>query len=229
MPAGTWTAGSGFEQELVVAGDVVVAGCADVEVASRLTAQRLDEDGPPFGPYETGGSVVEPVELPATKHEDAAQDELRDPVGMGLGVRERQCAPPRAAEDLPALDAERRTERLDVGDEVPGRVGAQVRCRGGRVRRRAPAPTLVEQDDRGTSPGRRTAHRRAAPSAGTTVQDDDGLAVGAAALLPVQAVAVADVEHARVVRLDRWVQSGPTMSHSPLVGLRQGRRPRWGR
>jgi hypothetical protein len=35
------------------------------------------------------------------------------------------------------------------------------------------------------------------------VQDDRGLAVGPAAGLPVHALAIADVEHAELVRLDR--------------------------
>src|SRR5205085_1825120 len=46
----------------------------------------------------------------------------------------------------------------------------------------------------------------ARPAARSAVQEDDGLAVGVAAKLPVQAVAVADVEHAGLVWFDGWIK-----------------------
>ena len=68
-------------------------------------------------------------------------DQLADPFGMGLGIGERQRRAPRAAEHLPALDAEVRADRLHVGDEIPGRVLLEFRMG---VER--PAAALVEQD-----------------------------------------------------------------------------------
>ena len=71
---------------------------------------------------------------------------------------------------------------------------------------RASAAALVEQHDavalgveESPVPGRGARARSA-------VQEHDRLALGVAALLPVDAVAVADDEHAGLVRLDRGIE-----------------------
>jgi hypothetical protein len=67
--------------------------------------------------------------------------ELGDALRMRDGVRERQCAAPAAAEDLPPLDAQHAAHLLEVGDEVPRRVLLQLGKWGGvaaaALRRRA--------------------------------------------------------------------------------------------
>jgi hypothetical protein len=65
---------------------------------------------------------VEPLRSRAAQKEDAAEHQLGDALGVGLGVGEGEGAAPRAAEDLPALDAEVLAQALDVVDEVPGGV-----------------------------------------------------------------------------------------------------------
>src|SRR5262245_11932501 len=59
---------------------------------------------------------------------------------MGLGIGERQRASPAAAEHHPAVDPEMHAQLLDVLDQIPRSVLAQLG-----VRRAAAAAALVEQ------------------------------------------------------------------------------------
>jgi hypothetical protein len=45
------------------------------------------------------------------------------------------------------------------------------------------------------------------------VQEHHGLAVRVAAQLPMEAVAVADVKHAGLVRLDLWIERSALRAH----------------
>jgi hypothetical protein len=55
-----------------------------------------------------GAVLVEPAELLAAQGEDAAQDQTETAVWVLLGVGERECRAPGAAEDDPLLDFEER-------------------------------------------------------------------------------------------------------------------------
>jgi hypothetical protein len=141
--------------------------------------------------------LVEPLELAAAQREDAAQDHLADAIGVLLRVRERERAAPRAAEHLPALDAEVLAQRFHVGDQVPGGVVFERRMRSA-----ATAAALVEEHDpvaRGipeASLGGRGAAARAA------MHEQRGLAGGVAVLLEVDLVRRVDCQAARVERSD---------------------------
>src|SRR5206468_11026103 len=50
-------------------------------------------------------------------------------------------------------------------------------------------------------------------AAGPAVEENDRLAIGIAAQLPIEAMAVADVEHACLVRLDRRVECAALGAH----------------
>lgn len=100
---------------------------------------------------------------------------------------------------------------LDVSDQVPGGVGVQA---GAQVRDRGCAPSaaaLIELDQpvglrvKPAAPPRRAAAARAA------VLRNSGLATGAAAHFPVNALIITDVEQARVVRL----KARKPFSHDP--------------
>ena len=97
-------------------------------------------------------------------------------------------------------------QAFDVGEEVVGGVGGQVGVGPARVASAAAAATLFEEHDavgRGieeSSPVRSTSRAR------STVQNYSRLAVGVAALFPVEEVAVADVEPALVVWLGRRME-----------------------
>ena len=71
-----------------------------------------------------------------------------------------------------------------------------------------PQPRWSKRTMRYRGPGRRTACSGPQPGARPAVNDQRRLAVRVAADLPVDEVAVADVEHPVVVRLDRRIQLG---------------------
>ena len=123
---------------------------------------------------------------------------------MRLRVGQRQGRAPRAAEQLPALDAEVRAQPLHVGDQVPGGVGLQAG-----VRQRAAAAALVEQHDAVARGIVIAAHGGVAAAAGAAVHDQHRLAVGVAAFLEVDLVPAADLEPLLAIGLDRGIETEP--------------------
>ena len=174
--------------------------------ARSSTRHGRDEVLPQVGEHRRRAALVEPVELLAAQREDAAQHEFGDALGMRLGVRQRERAPPRSAEDLPPIDAEVVAQALHVGDEMPRGVGREVGPGLARVRDRESAAALVEQHDavpRGVEEP--AVHgRRAGPR--SAVQEHHGLALAVARDLPVDVLSVPHVEHARLERLDLRIQ-----------------------
>ena len=75
------------------------------------------------------GILVEPFDLAFAHQENAAQHQPRHALRMHGGVGERQRRTPRAAKDEPLLNAELLAHALNIGDEIPRRVFAQVRVR----------------------------------------------------------------------------------------------------
>jgi hypothetical protein len=96
-------------------------------------------------------------------------------------------------------------EPLEVGDEVPRGVGVE-RDRGiCGVGGAASAAALVEQDDPADRGVEQAGPRPVGAPTGPAVQHDGGDALGVPPGLPVGVVAVADVEHAPVVRGAGWI------------------------
>ena len=92
-----------------------------------------------------------------------------------------------------------------------------------RVRRGASAPALVEQHDAVPLGVEEAAVPGGGSRARTAVEEHDRLAVGIAALLPVDAVAVADDELAGLVRLDRRIEDVvEVLVHRLSPGDREG-------
>ena len=116
---------------------------------------------------------------------------------MGFRVRQRQCRTPRAAKHLPAFDAQVGAQALDVGDQIPGRVLAQLR-----MRRGASTAALVEQHDPVHGWVEEPPALRAAARAGTAVQEHDRFPVQIAALLVIQRVQPRNLQRAAV---ERWL------------------------
>ena len=99
---------------------------------------------------------------------------------------------------------------LHVGDEVAGGVGRQI----GTVGDVGPGPSavaLVEQHDAVARGIEEASLVRRGPAAGTTVDEDRRFAVGISRGLPVDLLAVADVEVAGGVGLDRRIE----IAHGP--------------
>ena len=101
-----------------------------------------------------------------------------------------------------------RAQSFEIGHQMPRGVDGQV----GAVRDMrdaATAATLVDQDD---PVDRRVEHPpvgRVGAASGAAVHEHHGRAVRAAGALPVQLLAVAHVEHPRLVRLDLRIRRPP--------------------
>ena len=117
------------------------------------------------------------------------------------GIGESQRRAPGAAKDLPALDPDHLAQALDIGDEVPGRVGLQAG-----MGRRAPASALVEDEDVVARRIEEPAMKRARAAAGPAMQKDDRLGALRAAALPIDPVTVSHVQHAGLIRFDRRIE-----------------------
>lgn len=197
------------------AGSLVIAGEAAVEGRDQVVAlhvrDRLEVVLPCIREQAVGAFLVEPFQLPATQHEDAAQHQFGHALRMGFRVRQRQGRPPAAAEHLPALHLQVLAQFLDVGHQVPGGVVHQVGMRGG-----TPGTALVEQDDPVLGRVVELAHFFTAAATGATVQHHHRLAVGVAALFEIQRVAIVDLQRADVVRGDGGIQR--THDRTPLLG-----------
>ena len=127
-------------------------------------------------------------------------------LGVLLSVGEDQRGAPRTAEEQPALHAEVFTQPLHVRDQMVRGVAAQIRGRVGGVRGAASAAALVEEDDPVSVGVEPPPYDRAAARPRPAVHDERGLATGVAADLPVHEMAVADIEHPLLVRLDLRIQ-----------------------
>lgn len=180
------------------------AGVVRIDVGFALRDARA-EAFPLLG-EDLPGAPVQPVGLRAPGRRDPGDDDLRDTLRVGLGVREDERRAPGTAVQEPAFDPETGAQPLHVRDEMAGGVVAQVGGGVARVRGAASAVALVEEDDAVALGVEEPPGARAAAGARTAVDDERGLALGIAADLPVDEVAVADVEHAVVVRLDGRVQ-----------------------
>ena len=158
-------------------------------VRAFVLRDQLDVRLPQFGLDAPGAILVEPPDVPSSAQEDAAQDESRDPLGMGLRICKRERRTPGAAEHEPGADAEVAADSLDVPDQVRGGVLVQLR-----VRARAPAAALVEQDDAPVLWVEEAAVEGLTGRARAAVQEDDGHALGVATLLHPQGVDLGDPE-----------------------------------
>ena len=104
---------SGNSEALVIGVDHVASlGRRD---DADIILKRIGED-------PAASLLIEPFELASPQREDASEHERGHAVGMRLGIGERERRPPRAAEHLPALDAEMLAQTLDVVDQIPGGV-----------------------------------------------------------------------------------------------------------
>ena len=150
---------------------------------------------------------VQPVDLGPPARGHARDDDLRHALRMPLGVGQDQRRSPGAAEQEPALDPEVLTESLHVCEQVLGGVRAHVGVRIACVRSAAPGAALVEEHDAIAVLVERPAGASFQTGAGPAVNDRRGLAVGIAAGLPIDVVAVAHVEHPVVVGRDSHSRS----------------------
>ncbi len=148
---------------------------------------------------------------------DPGQHQFGHHPGVRLRVPQAQCRAPGHAPHQPPLDAQVGTQPLQVGHEVGGRVDAHVGVVGARAGQGPSGAALVEQDDPIGGGVEVPPEIGAGPAPRSPVQDQGWLAVRISAGLPVDAVAVADVEHAVVVRFDHRIEA-----HRSTVARRPG-------
>ena len=98
------------------------------------------ELGPGLGVELARAVLVEPVILARGAEENPAQNQLADPLWVGLGVCQAEGRAPGAAEHQPFFMARHFAKPLDIGDQVPGGVVLKTGEGGG-----APAAALIEQ------------------------------------------------------------------------------------
>src|SRR6056297_4067399 len=119
-------------------------------------------------------------------------------VGMGLAIDQRERRAPTAAEDDPAVDAERVANLLYIAHQMPCGIGLDAG-----MRARAATAALIEEDDSVDLGIEVSPHRRAASAARPAMQDNDRKAIGPARLLHIDRVTVAYIEHLPVEGFDR--------------------------
>ena len=161
------------------------------------------DERPPLHREEAANAVVQPVDLRPARGGDADEDHIRNSLRVCLRVRDRQRRPPRAAVQAPTVDAEMFAKPLHVGDQVLGCVDRHVRRRGGRVRRAPATAALVEHDSEVVLRIERLARSEAGARTRTAMDMQHWLPERVADDLPVDAIAVADIQQSRVVRLRR--------------------------
>ena len=160
-------------------------------VAALGVRQHLDELGPRVGKEVARAVLVEPIQLGGGRAEDAAQDQAADTLGMRLRVGQRQRAAPRATKEHPTLNADELAQPLDVGDQVPGRILAQIG-----VRCAATAAALVKEDHAKALRIKQPPVPWRAAAAGATVQEDDRDPIGRADLFPIHTMHFGHSQHA---------------------------------
>ena len=182
------------------------------DVGALGVVEEREEVRPAVRKDPLRAAAERPEDLRAPGEKDAAEDQPRAALRVGLRVGEAEGRAPGAAEDEPFLEAEPLPDPLRVGDEVPGRVLAELAERG-----RLSGAALVEEDH---APGRRVeeaAVKRRETRAGTTVEEDDGLPGRVPRLLDVDLVEVGDAEPEGVERLE----GGEEVGHGEgLYGVR---------
>ena len=197
----------------------------DVPVAC-VRRHPVEKCPPLHGEQRRHAAAEPPVSLHAPSRGDAPQDHLRDPVRVRLGVGERQRAAPRSAPHQPPVDVEVRAQQLHVRDEVLRGVGPEIDVRLARVRRAPTAVALIEQHDAIGGRIEQPAVPRRAAGSGATVDHDGRLASRVAACLPIDAIAVSDVQHPVRVWLGLLVQarhrSSPPPSSTPTSSAATG-------
>ena len=198
FPIGPDSAKAGFlhqvarEQAAVVGGD---------QIRAFVLRDGGDEAAPEFGEEGPCPAAIKPVEFGASHQEDAAQHHAGDAFRVGDGIDQGKGRAPAAAETDPAVDLQFLADHLDVGHEVP----CGVLDHAG-MRARPAAAALIEQDHAVNGGVKIAAHRRAAAATGAAVQNHDGHPLGIAALLDIDAVPIAHVDHALIERVDRRVK-----------------------
>ena len=167
----------------------------------------------------------EPLQVAASGQEHPAQDEPQASLGVARGICDGQARTPGAAEDDPLLHAEMSTQSFHVAHQGRGIVPLEAAAR-----QAAAAASLVEQHDARRGRIEEPTLQRGGATARAAVQHHDGESTRIAAYFIVDAMPLADIEQALVVRFYRRVEEarvegvGPGIrrhGHDSCCGARQ--------
>src|SRR5215208_2572880 len=126
---------------------------------------------------------VEPANLFWPAEKNHTEHERTHSVRMGLSIREREGAAPRATKYLPLFDTEMFADSLDIFDEMPGRVVVERS-----VRLASTSTALIEQNHTISFRIEEAAVVRKQTRAGAAVQKQNRLPFRIAALLVIEFV-----------------------------------------
>src|SRR5678815_3802895 len=145
--------------------DVPLAPCLEYVAAEMLPSIRK----------QARHVVVQPSGLGSPRGGHRVENNLGYTRRISLGVGEGKRRSPRAARDEPPIDTEVLSQRLDISDQVIGRIDLHVRLGVTRMRRRTPAAALIEKDDSVPAGIECASHVRRAPLSGASVQNNGWL------------------------------------------------------
>jgi hypothetical protein len=154
----------GVKQQIVVGGDGITGKGAP--------AQRSEEHFIALGEQLPGRTVVVKIQLTPSECENSPQYQLCDTVTVLFRVRQGKCAAPGATKDLPPFDAAMPPQPLDVSNQVPGGVSAEIGCRFAGVGLALATAALIKKHDAIARRVKQTTHFGIQPSAGPTMQED---------------------------------------------------------
>ena len=175
--------GGGQAGDFVIPGEAPVIGLEEILVFLRGNGgQKIL---PPVREDPPGAILIEPGDLLRPAEKDAAYNQGGDPLGVGLGIGQGQGRAPGAAKDQPGGNAQALANALHVRDQMPGAVVGQFG-----VGPRASRPALVEENDAVAIWIEETPMDRVAPRPGPAMEEDGGQALGVAAFLQVDIMAL---------------------------------------
>jgi len=194
-------------------GMVQPSGVGLDDIAAALGfRQRCAQTLPLFGEEDGDPTTEEPVHFRVSAGRDPEVNHLADPLGISLGVGEREGTAPGAAEYQPIVDLQVLPQVLHVSDEVLGRVARQVGLQQAGVRRAPAAVALIEEHEAVGAGIEEPAVPRRTSRAGAAMHDDGRLPTRIAADLPVDELAVTHRQMPMLVRLDLGIQVGHDQS-----------------
>ena len=110
------------KQSLVIGRDQVVV---------FIFGHKPGEPLPKVRPELPGPATIEPLQLCLRHQEHTAQHQICGPFRMRLRIDQRKRRAPATAKDDPLFNAKRFTNRLDIADQMPGRIRLNARMGSG--------------------------------------------------------------------------------------------------
>ena len=173
------------------------------QIAALFFGNHGNEPAPLVGPELPSTTAVEPIQLALHRQENTAQRQIGHMTGMRLRIDQAKRRAPASAENRPAVDAKRMANALDISDQMPCGVGPHT----GMGPRTATA-TLIEQDDPPQFRVEIPPHRGATAATRPTMQHNDRRSIGVAALLDIDVMPIANVQHTLIEGIDRREKMG---------------------